>query len=41
MVYLSAEDISKSFGENVLFENITFGLEHGQKVALVAQNGSG
>ena len=41
MNYLSIEGIAKSFGERVLFENITFGIEQGQKAALVAKNGSG
>ena len=41
MVYLSVEEVSKSYNEKILFENISFGLNQGQKVALVAQNGSG
>ncbi|MEH0154928.1 ABC-F family ATP-binding cassette domain-containing protein [Limibacter armeniacum] len=41
MNFLSAENISKSYGDKKLFENISFGLEQGQKVALVAKNGSG
>ena len=41
MNYLSAENLSKSYGEKVLFENISFGLEKGNKVALVANNGTG
>jgi ATP-binding cassette subfamily F protein uup len=41
MNYFSAENISKSFGERVLFENLTFGLERGDKTALIARNGSG
>ena len=41
MNYLSVDDISKSFGERVLFRNISFGIEQGQKVALVGVNGSG
>jgi len=39
--YLSVENISKSFGINTLFENLTFGVNKGQKVALIAQNGAG
>ncbi|HYG15212.1 MAG TPA: ABC-F family ATP-binding cassette domain-containing protein [Bacteroidia bacterium] len=39
--YLSVENISKAFGEKELFNNISFGIEHGQKVALVANNGTG
>lgn len=41
MNYLSVENITKSFGERVLFENISFGISKGQKVALVAKNGTG
>ena len=41
MNYLSAENISKSFGERVLFENINFGLNKGDMVALIAKNGAG
>jgi ATP-binding cassette subfamily F protein uup len=38
---LLAENLSKSFGEKTLFENLTFGLEQGQKLALIAANGTG
>ncbi len=38
---LSVENLSKRFGERLLFEGITFGLSQGQKTALVARNGSG
>ncbi|MFM7566927.1 MAG: ABC-F family ATP-binding cassette domain-containing protein [Flavobacteriales bacterium] len=41
MNVLSVENLSKSFGERVLFEGITFGIDQGQKVALVAKNGAG
>lgn len=41
MNYLSVEKVSKSFGEKVLFEDITFGIEKGQKTALIAKNGTG
>ena len=41
MNYLSADSVSKSFGEKKLFQNISFGISRGQKVALVAKNGSG
>ena len=41
MNYLSVENISKSFGIHQLFENLSFGIEKGQKVALVARNGAG
>jgi ABC transport system ATP-binding/permease protein len=39
--YLSVENISKSYGERVLFEGLTFGLSQGDKVALIANNGTG
>lgn len=41
MNYLQAENISKSFGIRTLFSNISISLERGQKVALVARNGTG
>ncbi len=41
MNYLSAENISKSYGEQVLFEGITFGLSRGDKTAIIARNGTG
>ncbi|MFN3404001.1 MAG: ABC-F family ATP-binding cassette domain-containing protein [Cytophagaceae bacterium] len=41
MNYLSAENISKSFNEKLLFKDITLGINRGQKVALVGANGSG
>lgn len=41
MTYLSVENLSKSFGEKVLFEQLTFGISKGDKTALVAPNGTG
>lgn len=41
MNYLSVENISKSFGTRVLFENISFGINEGQKIGFVAKNGTG
>jgi len=41
MNLVSIENLSKSFGEKLLFEDITFGIEAGQKIALIAQNGAG
>ena len=38
---LTVENLSKSFGEKVLFENISFGINAGQKTALIARNGTG
>ncbi|MAX79178.1 MAG: ABC transporter [Crocinitomicaceae bacterium] len=41
MNYLSVENISKRYGERVLFEGLSFGLDKGQKSALIARNGTG
>jgi ABC transport system ATP-binding/permease protein len=41
MNLLSVESLSKSFGEQILFQNVSFGVSKGQKVALVARNGAG
>lgn len=41
MNYLSAENLSKAFGERKLFSNISFGISQGQKIALVGINGAG
>lgn len=39
--YLQIENLTKSFGDKTLFQNISLGLAEGQKVALVAKNGMG
>lgn len=41
MNYLSVEQLSKSYNEQALFDNLTFGINQGQKVALVGKNGCG
>ncbi|MDR2979027.1 MAG: ABC-F family ATP-binding cassette domain-containing protein [Bacteroidales bacterium] len=41
MNYLSIEKLTKSYGEKLLFDQITFGIEKGQKTALIAKNGTG
>ena len=41
MNYLNAEHISKSYGERVLFKNLSFSIHKDQKIAFVAKNGSG
>ena len=41
MHYASIENISKSFGIRVLFKDINFYIEEGDKIALVARNGTG
>lgn len=40
-INLQVESLTKSFGERVLFEKITFGLEEGQRIGLIAANGTG
>ena len=39
--YLQVEGLTKYIGERVLFENISFGIAEGQKVGLIARNGTG
>jgi len=41
MQYLLLENVNKSFGEKVLFQNLNLSISKGQKIALVAKNGSG
>lgn len=41
MHYLSVEDISKSYGIQPLFQGVSFHIEEGDKIALVARNGFG
>ncbi len=41
MNYLSVENISKSYGERILFEDISFGVNKDQKIAFIAKNGTG
>ena len=41
MNYLSVENLTKSFGVRILFSDLTFGIDQGQKVAIVAKNGAG
>lgn len=41
MNYLAVEGLSKSFVDKMLFEDLTFYIDKGQKVSFVAQNGSG
>ena len=41
MNLLSAENLSKEFGARNLFSNLSFGLNKGDKMALVANNGTG
>lgn len=39
--YLQVENLTKSFGERVLFEDITFNISEGDRVGLLAKNGAG
>ncbi|MEP2405102.1 ATP-binding cassette domain-containing protein, partial [Nonlabens ulvanivorans] len=41
MNYISVENVSRSFGERVLFDNISLGINEGQKIGFVAKNGFG
>ena len=41
MNYVTAENLTKSYGVKVLFENISFNINEGDKIAIVAKNGSG
>ncbi len=41
MNFLSVDSLSKAFGERKLFSNISFGIDQGQKIALVGVNGAG
>ncbi|MGG1633739.1 ABC-F family ATP-binding cassette domain-containing protein [Paenibacillus sp. NRS-1760] len=41
MHLLSVEHITKSYGEKLLFENVTFGVEDGDKVGIIGVNGTG
>ena len=41
MHYVSAEGLTKSYGIKPLFQNISFNIEEGDKIALVARNGTG
>ena len=38
---LTVEHLSKSYGEKELFIDISFGINAGQKTALIARNGTG
>ncbi len=41
MVYLAAENLSKNFPEHQLFEDLSFTIKKGDRVALIANNGAG
>ena len=39
--YLQIEDLTKSYSEELLFESVTFGIDEGDKIGIVARNGTG
>ena len=41
MNFLSVENLTKTFGDRLIFEDLTFGIDQGQKAAIVAKNGKG
>ncbi len=41
MNYLRAENLYKRYGDRILFENLTLTIEKGDKIALIAKNGTG
>ncbi len=41
MNYLSVENITKTYGIKTLFEQVSFGVQKGQKIGLIARNGAG
>ncbi|KAA6341510.1 ABC transporter ATP-binding protein [termite gut metagenome] len=41
MTNIQVESLTKSFGDLILFEHISFGIDEGQRVGLIAKNGAG
>ena len=39
--YLQIEELTKSFGDHVLFENLSMGISQGERIGLIAKNGAG
>lgn len=39
--YLQVDGLTKSFGDQVLFNDISFGIAEGQRIGLIAKNGTG
>ena len=39
--YLQVDGLTKSFGDLILFKDISFGIAEGQRVGLIAKNGAG
>ena len=41
MIYLQVEELTKSVGDRMLFQDVTFGVNEGDKIGIVAKNGTG
>lgn len=39
--YLQVENLTKSYGDRILFDSITFGVNEGDKIGIIAKNGTG
>ncbi len=39
--YLQIENLTKSFGDRILFDNISLGIGEGDRIGLIAKNGAG
>ena len=39
--YLQVENLTKSYGDRLLFDSVTFGVNEGDKIGLIAKNGTG
>ena len=39
--YLQIENLTKSYGDRILFDSITFGINEGDKIGIIAKNGTG
>ena len=39
--YLQIENLTKSYGDRILFDSITFGVNEGDKIGIIAKNGTG
>ena len=39
--YLQLENLTKSHGDRMIFADVTFGINQGDKIALIAKNGTG
>ena len=39
--YLQIDNLTKSYGERILFEDVSFGVSEGEKIGIIAKNGTG